>query len=122
MYLPPSGLGEENLGRRTWRTFFDLSRTFFKPYSKGKSPPPTRKVLLKSKKSVGLWNIPVNLSSQVHLWSSGLWMLEEYFYYNFLNVQRFKEANMATRGFEARKDGVSRQRFLIQLESFVVLC
>ena len=26
-----------------------------------------------------LWNISVNLSSQVHLWSSGLWMLEEYY-------------------------------------------
>ena len=30
-------------------------------------------------KDVGLWNIPMNLRSQVHLWSSGLWMLEEYY-------------------------------------------
>ena len=36
------------------------------------------KVLLQSQKGVGLMNIPLNLSSQVHLWSSGLWMLEEY--------------------------------------------
>ena len=30
-----------------------------------------KKVKLQSQKGVGLWNIPVNLSSQVHLWSSG---------------------------------------------------
>ena len=44
-----------------------------------KSPTPRKKVQLQSQKGVGLWNIPVNLSSQVHLWSSGLWMLEEYY-------------------------------------------
>ena len=44
-----------------------------------KSPTPAEKVQLQSQKGVGLWNIPVNLSSQVHLWSSGLWMLEEYY-------------------------------------------
>ena len=44
-----------------------------------KSPTPAEKVQLQSQKGVGLWNIAVNLSSQVHLWSSGLWMLEEYY-------------------------------------------
>ena len=40
----------------------------------------TEKVLLQSPKGVGLWNIPMNLSSQFHLWSSRLWMLEECYF------------------------------------------
>ena len=36
-------------------------------------------VAKESQKVVGLGNIPMNLSTQVHLWSSGLWMLEEYY-------------------------------------------
>ena len=35
-----------------------------------------------------LWNIPVDLSSQVHLWSSGLWMLEEYYIIDLLLYNR----------------------------------
>ena len=69
--------------RRTFfdwrRTFFDRSRTFSKSYCNRKKVLLQReKVLLQSQKGVGLMNIPLNLSSQVHLWSSGLWMLEEY--------------------------------------------
>ena len=38
-----------------------------------KSSSNRKKVLLQSQKGVGLWNIPLNLSSQVQLRSSGLW-------------------------------------------------
>ena len=70
--------------RRTFfdwrRTFFDRSRTFSKSYCNRKKVLLQReKVLLQSQKGVGLGNILVNLSSQVNLWSSGLWMLEEYY-------------------------------------------
>ena len=69
------------------RTFFDWRRTFSIGVGLFLSPTVTEKkvllqrekVLLQSQKGVGLWNIPLNLSSQVHLWSSGLWMLEEYY-------------------------------------------
>ena len=56
-----------------------------------KSPTPAEKVQLQSQNGVGLWNIPVNLSSQVHLWSSGLWMLEEY--YDYTKPHLLTEAN-----------------------------
>ena len=77
--------------RRTFfgqrRPFFGKRRIFFKSNSdvkksnsdKKKVQLQRQKVQLQSQKVVGLGNIPMNLSSQVHLWSSGLWMLEEYY-------------------------------------------
>ena len=61
-------------------------------------------VAKESQKVVGLWNIPMNLSFQVHLWSSVLWMLEEYGVglWNITDVLEFPSTLMEQRTLAAR--------------------